>query len=434
MENKRKVCIITLGCKVNQYESNSIAKLLSEANFSVCFSIQPADAYIVNTCAVTNEAERKSRGILSKISKVSLDAPIYIRGCSSQNDYTKFLGNKNVRCVYGTSSKLDLVEKIINHFKNEDNNASTVDINTEICSFYQDEYMAKGERTRAVIKIQDGCNNFCSYCIIPYLRGRERSRPLESIKDEVEYQSKFSNEIVFTGINLSSYGKDFKEKKSLIDVVKLMRNYPNIRFRFSSLEQDIITEEFLKELKQTPNFAPHFHLSLQSGCDSTLKYMNRKYTTEMYYNKLLLIRSHFNNPAITTDVIVGFPTETEENFNETYKFLKKCNFAKMHIFPYSKRSGTVASKMKNLATHVKERCEKLAQLDDKMHQDYIISCQDKTYKVIIEREHEGYFEGHTENYIKCYIESDIKLNQNQILSVKILKPYKDGAIAKVLSY
>lgn len=430
MEIKAKICILTLGCKVNQYESDSLAKALEEAGCEVVFSLEKADAYVLNTCAVTNEAERKSRNMLSRIIKENPDAKIYVCGCSSQNDPTKF-EKTNVVAVYGTSKKYELANEILSGLKDGDMACRT---NTEIAAEFEDKYLAHGERTRAVIKIEDGCNNFCSYCLIPYVRGRERSRKLESVKAEVEMQAKWTKEIVFTGINLSAYGKDFNDGTSLKNIALLMRNYPHVRFRFSSLEQDIITEDFLKILSQTPNFCPHFHLSLQSGCDNTLKAMNRHYDTQKYYHKLELIRKYFDNPAITTDVIVGFVNETEEDFETTYEFCKKCKFAKMHIFPYSPRSKTVASRMKNIATNVKERVARLTELDKQMQRDYIDSCVGKTYALIVEIKEGNYFVGHTENYIKCYVEGAKNLKSNQIVRVKIERFYLDGAVAKVISY
>ena len=293
---RKKVSIITLGCKVNQYESGQIAKKLEENNIVVFHELKEADAFVINTCAVTNEAEKKSRGIVAKIRKISETAPIYITGCSSQNDYSKFEKFKDVHLITGTSNKPLIAEKIINNFSNN----HEIYINTEISTTYPDEIFSQGDRTRAVIKIQEGCNNFCSYCLIPYLRGRERSRSFESIKTEIESFIGHANEIIFTGINLSNWGVDFNNGSSLKDIAILMQNYPTIRFRFSSLEQNVITDDFLKILKNTNNFAPHFHLSLQSGANKTLKFMNRKYSAEEFYKKVLLIRKYFKNPAITT--------------------------------------------------------------------------------------------------------------------------------------
>lgn len=413
---------------MNQYESNAIGKQLEDAGFEVVHSLEPADIYIVNTCAVTNEAEKKSRGVIAKIKKISNIADIYICGCSSQNDHSKFENYQNIKAIYGTSSKLNIAKHII------ENNLKSVIVDCNISSTFQDMGIAKGDRTRVVIKIQEGCNNFCSYCLIPYLRGRERSRTLDSIVKELDIHTKSCKEVVFTGINLSNYGKEFNNNTTLLTIAQLMKEkYPQTRFRFSSLEQDIISEEFLTILSKCENFAPHFHLSLQSGCDKTLKFMNRKYTTDDFYNKITLIRKHFNNPAITTDVIVGFPTETEEDFEQTYSFVKKCAFAKTHIFPYSKRTGTLASKMKNVATNVKERAKKLGELDNILHKNYIISCQNKDYTAIVEVENEEFYEAHTENYIKCYIDKNIPLKQNQEIRIQILQPYKDGALVKIIN-
>ncbi|MBQ7466871.1 MAG: tRNA (N(6)-L-threonylcarbamoyladenosine(37)-C(2))-methylthiotransferase MtaB, partial [Clostridia bacterium] len=438
-EEIKKVAIITLGCKVNQYESESMADKLKNAGIDVSHELCDADAYIINTCAVTNEAERKSRGIIAKVKKINQNAPIYICGCSSQHNADRFKSFDKVKAIFGTSSKDELVDLVIDKNFNKTNGAENVCTNgaekvsnekkysddqvmsNDISDIYQDNYNAKSARTRTVIKIQDGCNNFCTYCLIPYVRGRERSRSLDSVENEVKNQAKTSKEIVFTGINLSAYGKDFNNGTDLGKIAILMQKYPNTRFKFSSLEQNIINQEFLTVLKNTPNFAPHFHLSLQSGCDKTLKNMNRKYTANEFYSKVELIRKFFPHASITTDIIVGFPTETEDDFDKCFQFAKKCKFAKMHIFPYSSRSGTVASKMKNIATNVKERVQKLSALDKQMQQEYFKLCKDKNFDLIVERKDEesGLFEGHTENYIKCYVKSEKDIKSNTLLKVKI---------------
>ena len=425
----KRISIITLGCKVNQYEGNAIKKELEDNGCEVSNElIENADAYVLVTCAVTNEAEKKSRGMIAKIKKVSNNAPIYVCGCSSQNNPDKFKTYSNIKAIYGTSSKQDLAKIIMQDFSAPSDDIS---INTEISSVYEDKYFSKGDRTRVVMKIQEGCNNFCSYCLIPYLRGRERSRELESIKKEIELHSKTAKEIVFTGINLSHYGVDLNPKLSLADIAILMQNYPNIRFRFSSLEQDIITDKFLSVLKNTSNFAPHFHLSLQSGCDNTLKSMNRKYLSNEYFSKLVLIRKYFSDPAITTDIIVGFPIETEEDFISSYNFAKKCKFAKIHAFPYSLRSGTLAERLKNVATNVKERATKLGELDKQLQKEYIENQIGKVFTIITETFNEGTYIGHTENFIKCYVSAK-QLELNQTYKVKIEKFYKDGAIASII--
>jgi len=427
------VSIITLGCKVNQYESEGLANILKKNGVDVSLELTKADCYIINTCAVTNEAERKSRGIISKIKKLSTSAPIYLCGCSSQNNPNKFMEYENVAAVYGTSSKAEIAKLIL---QNKEIKDKIKIANCDISTVYEDDFVASGDRTRTVIKIQEGCNNFCSYCLIPYLRGRERSREISSVLSEVKSQAKTSNEITFTGINLSAYGADLSPKKSLKDIAILMCDYPNVRFKFSSLEQNIIDEDFIKTLKETENFAPHFHLSLQSGCDKTLKAMNRKYSSKDYFEKVCLIRKYFPLASITTDIIVGFPTETEEDFEACYNFAKKCKFSKMHIFPFSARSGTAAERMKNVATNVKKRATKLSLLDEKMHGEYIKLCKDNVFTCIIEQKKLGsdYYEGHIENYIKCYIKSAENLSPNTKLRVKIIKQYLDGALAEIVSY
>ena len=429
-----KVAIITLGCKVNQYESESMADKLINAGIDVSFELCQADAYIINTCAVTNEAERKSRGIIAKVKKVNPDAPVYICGCSSQHNPDRFKSFDKVQVIYGTSSKDELIDFIIDSNKKDTEKVCEQIVKNDISEDYQDNYKAKGNRTRTVIKIQDGCNNFCSYCLIPYVRGRERSRDILSVEEEVKNQTKFSKEIVFTGINLSAYGKDFNDGTSLAKIAILMRKYPETRFKFSSLEQNIINDEFLQVLKNTPNFAPHFHLSLQSGCDKTLKNMNRKYSSSEFLTKVEMIRKYFPLASITTDIIVGFPTETEEDFEKCYQFAKICKFAKIHIFPYSSRSGTVASKMKNIATNVKERVERLSGLDKQMQREYINLCRDNVFDLIVERKDKdsGLFEGHTENYLKCYVESKDEIKSNTLLKVKIKQPFSDGCIGEKL--
>ena len=426
-----KVSIITLGCKVNQYESESLAKILESEDIDVSFDIQNADAYVINTCAVTNEAERKSRGIIAKIRKMNQNAPIYVCGCSSQNDPDKFLKYPGVKAIWGTSAKDKIAQRLIE----KQNDLKEISISRDISTTYEDIYLAHGNRTRTVIKIQDGCNNFCSYCLIPYLRGRERSRSIKSVLSEIKNQAKDSKEITFTGINLSAYGKDLYPQKSLKDIALLMKDFPNTRFKFSSLEQNIITEDLIKTLSTISNFAPHFHLSLQSGCDKTLKAMNRKYTSNEFYQKVQLIRKYFPLASITTDIIVGFPTETEEDFEECYDFAKKCNFAKIHIFPFSSRSGTLASKMKNVATDVKERINKLSALDKKMQNEYLNLCKNHIFEMIFESEKNNidYYIGHTENYIKCYVKSDTKIPENTIKKVKIIEPYLDGALGIIES-
>lgn len=407
----KTVSIINLGCKVNQYEADKIAGILANSSFCVEFGLKPADIYVLNTCAVTNEGERKSRNMLTKLTKLNPNADIYVCGCASQNNAQNFEKNGNVKYVIGTQDKNRVAYQIC-----ADNNVA--------CNYTTDQISA---RTRGVLKCQDGCNNFCSYCLIPYLRGRETSVPICRLNKELDQmQAENVREVVLTGINLSSYGSDLAENVSFIDLAKMFEDRP-MRYRFSSLEVGIITKELIEYLATQPNFCDHFHLSMQSGCNHTLKKMNRHYTKEEYLQKVALIREYFPNASITTDVIVGFPTEEEEHFNETYNTCQQANFAEMHIFVYSKRASTVAEKFKNVATNTKERAEKLAQLNLQNKAKYIEKNIGKTFDVIIENKKGDYFVGHTPNYILCYLKGDYQ--SNDLVSATLTQPFLDGAMA-----
>lgn len=418
-ESMKKVSIITLGCKVNQVESESIAEELESLGYSVSMGLNVADIYIINTCAVTNEAERKSRNIITKLLKLNDKSSIYVCGCASQNNPDNFKKCDNVKDIIGNYDKTALVKSICKHDPTEKP--------TKACT----ELKRVTERTRAILWAQNGCNNFCTYCLIPYLRGRETSFPLDSLEKEVMKLEKIANEIVITGINLSSYGKDIPGSDGLIEVARLFKNSPS-RFRFSSLEVNVITEEFLTELSTFNNFCDQFHLSLQSGGNNTLKAMNRHYTKEQYLEKVKLIRKHFPNAGITTDIIIGFPTETEDDFNESLEFAKEVNFFEMHVFPYSKRNGTVAEKYKVIATNVPERVKKMSELAKTMKENFIKKNIGLVHEVIIETKKENYYLAHTKNYILCYIDSKEELAPNTKLNVKILAPYLDGATAEIV--
>lgn len=427
MSKQKIVSIISLGCKVNTYESEAIANSLESEGYMVFSKFVQADIYIINTCAVTNEGERKSRGIVAKCLKLNPKADIYVCGCASQNNPQQFLKFDNVKYVVGTNDKLKLVDIITGKIKT-DKGFSLVEETK-----YNDSYRSKHTRARAVIKIQDGCNNFCTYCLIPYLRGRERSRSLTSIRKEIELLSKSTKEIVLTGINMSAYGNDLKTQNlGLIDVCELFLDF-SVKFRISSLEVNVITNEFLSRLSKIQAFQPHFHLSMQSGCDNVLKKMNRHYTVQEYTEKVDLIRKYFPDANITTDVIVGFPTETEEDFKETYKTCEKIGFGWIHIFPYSKRDGTVASKWKELndGNIKKQRVLTLTNLAKRCRDEFTIKNVSKVYDVIIEQKHDEYFVGHTPNFIKCYIKADKDLLPNDIVKVKIISPYNDGCKAEI---
>lgn len=413
-----KISIVTLGCKVNQYESENLAEELEKLGYSVDMGIKAADVYVLNTCAVTNEAERKSRNMITKLLKLNPNAYIFVCGCAAVSNNTQFEKNDNIFVFSKNNSKDEIANLIKEKFPLASTKKSAQSLRVT-------------DRTRAVLWVQTGCNNFCTYCLIPYLRGREVSFDINEIKRQAEKLAMLTNEVVVAGINLSAYGNDIPGSEGLIEVARVFRNL-KCRFRFSSLEVNVITEKFLRELKTFDNFCDHFHLSLQSGCDRTLKFMNRKYTTDEYYQKVELIRKYFPNSAITTDLIVGFPTETEEDFEESVEFAKKVNFASMHIFPYSKRKGTAAEKFKNVATDVSGRVNKITQVAEKMKEDFITKNIGKVYDVVIENKKGEYYLAHTKNYILCFIKSDSALCSNDVKFVKIEKYYNGGAIAKLV--
>lgn len=419
-----KICILTLGCKVNQYESDALVYQFKSFGFDVSTELSPASIYIINSCAVTNEAEHKSREQISKITKLSPNAKIYVCGCSSELHPDSFLDKPNVVAVMGTENKLKLFDIIK---KNLTGNQKLPQSST-----YFDGYSSEPTRTRAYIKIQDGCNNFCSYCIIPYTRGRERSRTIESIAKELERLSTRTKEIVLVGINIASYGKDLTPKRSLTDVVKLFKKYPDLRLRFSSFEMGTITKKLLAELKKLPNFCPFFHISLQSANNDVLKKMNRHHTFEDYLNTVTNIRSFFPNAGISTDIIAGFPTESDENFLNGIDNIKKINFSNIHIFPYSKREGTVASTYKQInGCIVKKRAKILSEIATESKTQFIQHNLNLEAEVLVEEFKKGFFTGFTKNYLKTYIPPTFKLELNRIYKIKIIAPYLDGVMGEL---
>lgn len=423
-EKCKKVSIVNMGCKVNQYECDTIAGLLCASGFDVDFGLVVADIYFVNTCAVTNEGERKSRNVITKLLKLNPKASVYVAGCASENNSEHFSKIANVKYVIGTTGKNSIAQKIC-----DDYGKKLVYSNMHISN-----------RTRGVLKCQDGCNNFCTYCLIPYVRGREKSRPLDELNNEIiSMHNSGVHEVVLTGINLSSYGNDFGDGTTLLDVAKIFsKNNFDMRYRFSSLEVNIITKEFLEYLSSDKHFCPHFHLSMQSGCNKTLKDMNRHYTKEEYLSKVALIRKYFPLAAITTDVIVGFPTETEQDFAETVETCKNANFFEMHVFPYSKREGTVAAKFKNVATNVKDRVWTLKNLAAENHDKFIKRNikEDKIKEIIIETTDGEYYTAHTNNYIKVYVsKNDCKDLKNNDKCLAVLQElYLDGAKATIYQH
>ncbi len=429
-KNGKTVAFLTLGCKVNSYETEAMQKLFEDEEYQVVDFDSKADVYVVNTCTVTNIADRKSRQMLHRARKLNENATVIAVGCYVQAAKDVLEQDDAIDIVIGNNKKNKIIDilKEYNQGKNIEDEA-VIDLSIE-AKYEPLMIESVTEKVRAYIKIQDGCNQFCSYCIIPYARGRVRSRDEESIMEEVQnLVTKGYKEIVLTGIHLTSYGIDLderKESKLLALIVNLSTIKGLERIRLGSLEPRIITEDFAKTLAGNKKFCPHFHLSLQSGSDETLKRMNRKYSPKEYFEKCELLRKYFDNPAITTDVIVGFPGETEEEFNETKQFLTKVAFAQMHVFKYSKRNGTRAYSMPNqVKEEIKaERSNILIDLNAKMMEDYHNSFIGKSERILVEEiiEIDGkqYQIGHNERYVKLAINAENSLI-NQIVTVNVIK-------------
>ncbi len=420
----RTVAIHSLGCKVNSYEAESMEQLLKQAGYTIVPFDEDitADIYIINTCSVTNIADRKSRQMLHKSKKINPDAIVVAAGCYVNADTKKAAEDNAVDIVLGNNCKINIVEALENYYKDKNNSEMVVDFK-EKQEYEELKLDEVSTHTRAYIKIQDGCNQFCSYCIIPYTRGRIRSRDIDEIEEEVtKLVSKGFKEVVLTGIHLTSYGVD-NNKGSLLEVIMRLDKIDGLqRIRLGSLEPRVITEEFAKTLSSSKKICPHFHLSLQSGCDTVLKRMNRKYTTQEYYDKCCILRKYFNNPAITTDVIVGFPQETEEEFEATKVFLEKVHFYEMHIFKYSRRKGTVADRMEGQVDEkVKtQRSAILLELENKMSKEYRQQHIGKTEEVLIEEivseNGKDYFMGFTPDYIRVKIACDTALDNSEYIN------------------
>ena len=411
-----KAVVFTLGCKVNECESDSLMKGLAERGYEVSDKLEYADLYIVNTCAVTHEAEKKSRQTASRIKKLNPNAKIIFTGCAAEKNPEAFLANSKDSLVTGVFGKNKILERLGN---------CGVEIFPSALK-YEDMETAKTLRARAFIQVQDGCDNFCSYCIIPYLRGRSRSRDPRAVYEEIKALA--PAEAVLGGINLTSYNYEGVRLTGLIRELSSL----DTRIRLGSLEVGVIDDEFLTATKELKNFAPHFHLSLQSGSDETLKKMNRKYTTAEFLDKVALIRKYYPDAGLTTDIIAGFPTETEENFAETLAFVDKAGFTDIHPFTYSPRSGTAAFKMKDLPFAVKkERTERLMAKKAELKAAFVESSLGKTFDLLAEEFKNGFTEGYTENYLRLYIEKE--LPAGKIYKVVAKKGYEDGALAELVS-
>lgn len=423
----KKIAFYTLGCKVNQYETDSMMDMLRGEGCEVVAFKENADAYIINTCSVTNMADRKSRQIIHRAKKQSPDAVIVAVGCYVQAAKEELEKDKDIDIIVGNNRKKDIARILDDYFASKTIEDNIIDINNG--AEYEEMTLIKpSEHTRAYVKVQDGCNNFCSYCIIPYTRGRIRSRELTDVVNEITGLAKKGiKEVVVTGINLSSY-KDSKDNTLLELLVAVSAIEGIARVRMGSLEPRIITENFLEVISNIPKICPHFHLSLQSACNETLKRMNRKYTIEEYIDKCNMLRSYYDRPAITTDVIVGFPGETEEEFNVTKENLSKLNLYEMHIFKYSKRNGTVAATMPNqVSDQVKDiRSNQLLEMAEDNKKAYERSFVGERVEVLVEEydivDGNCVVKGHTDRYIAVKYPMDkglAKENVNEIISIEL---------------
>ena len=413
----KKSHFILYGCKVNQYETNGMREKFIEKGYEIVDFNEIADIYIVNTCAVTNIADKKSRQILRRAKIHNKNAIVVAMGCYAQVAQKEIEKIQEVDLIIGNVGKEDIVEYVERFIsKKQKNNIKNIEDEKNFADF---GIVSHSEKTRMEIKIQDGCNQFCSYCIIPYARGRIRSRSKESILQEVQKnQEKGIREIVITGIHIASYGKDLGNI-TLIDLLEEIDKKTNInRIRLGSLEPSIIDEDFVNRLKKLNKICNQFHLSLQSGCDDVLKRMNRKYNTKEFEKCVDLLRNNIKDVLLTTDVIVGFPGETDEEFEKTYEYLEKIKFYKMHVFKYSKKSGTVAAKMPNqIRDEIKEiRSKRLIELSDENEKNYLKSYIGKDVEVLFEEREGNFYKGHTTNYMLVKKESNKDLN-NQIITV-----------------
>ena len=432
----KKVAFVSLGCKVNQYETNAMSQEFIEKGYEVVDFNDVADIYIVNTCTVTNVADRKSRQMLRRVKEINPNSVLVACGCYAQVGKEELEKIEDIDLIIGNNEKKDIAQ-IIEEYYNAINGTQINSLISDV--MHQKDYVEFGtttytEKTRAVVKIQDGCDRFCSYCIIPYARGRVRSRKIENIIAEVEQiVDKGLQEVVITGIHIASYGKDFNYEVTLIDLLEDLNKIEGLkRIRLGSIEPTIITEEFVNRLSKLDKICDHFHLSLQSGCDETLKRMNRKYTTLEFEKGTDLLRVRFPNVSLTTDVIVGFPGETEAEFNETYKFLKKIDFYKMHIFKYSQRKGTKAAVMENQVDgNIKEqRSKKLIELSDENEEKYNSQYIAKTVEVLVEEKDGDFYKGHTKNYIEVWTKGENL--ENKIINVQVTESTKRNLVGKMI--
>lgn len=429
MNEVKKVAFCSLGCKVNQYETNAMAQKFIEHGYEVVEFDEYADVYIVNTCTVTNVADRKSRQMLRRAKEINKDATLVACGCYAQVAKDELKKIPEIDLIIGNNEKNDIIQIVENHIAQK----GAEDLVSDV--MYKLDYVELGtttytEKTRAVIKVQDGCDRFCSYCLIPYARGHIRSRKIENVIEEIKkVVEEGINEVVITGIHIASYGRDFKGKNiGLIDLLEEINKIQGLhRIRLGSIEPTIITDEFVERLSKLDKICDHFHLSLQSGCTETLKRMNRRYTTEEFKAVTKRLRAKFPNAALTTDIIVGFPGETDEEFNTTYEFLKEIAFYKMHIFKYSQRKGTKAAVMPNQVDGKikEERSKKLIELSNENEYNYNKKYIGKQVEVLFEEREGEYLKGHTTNYIVVKHKTDKDDLINKIAKVTVSEAKQD---------
>ena len=431
---KKKVALHNLGCKVNAYEVEAMQQLLENAGYETVPFEEGADVYVINTCTVTNIADRKSRQMLHKAKKMNPDAIVVATGCYAQADTEKLKEDTAVDLILGNNQKTQIVEALEEYEKEHAKQVQVIEIN-HTKEYEELSISSTAEHVRAYIKVQDGCNQFCTYCIIPFARGRVRSRKIEEVLSEVEtLAAKGYKEVVLTGIHLSSYGVDFpkEERESLLSLIQAVSRVEGIsRIRLGSLEPRIITEEFLEGIVKTGKVCPHFHLSLQSGCYKTLKNMNRRYSAQEYAEKCELIRKFYPAPALTTDVIVGFPQETEEDFEESYEFVKKIHFYETHIFKYSRRHGTKAASMDGQLTEAAkaQRSDRMLELHEIRAREYEEAMIGKKMELLLEEEIEidgrPWYVGHSREYVRAVVSKTDAHRVNDLVTVKAVAFVRD---------
>ena len=422
----KKVALHNLGCKVNAYEVEAMQQLLEKAGYEIVPFEPGADVYLINTCTVTNIADRKSRQMLHKAKKMNPDAIVVATGCYVQTDEGKLDKDEAVDLILGNNQKKQIVEVLEEYERQHKKQKHVIKIN-QTKEYEELEISHTAEHVRAYIKVQDGCNQFCTYCIIPYARGRVRSRKISQVIEEVQtLAARGYKEVVLTGIHLSSYGLDFpeEERETLLSLIQAVHEVQGIqRIRLGSLEPRIITEEFARTISALPKMCPHFHLSLQSGCDATLERMNRRYTSTEYAEKCTLLRKYFDNPALTTDVIVGFPMETEEEFRMSRDFVDSIHFYETHIFKYSRRHGTKAAAMDGQLTESQKaiRSDEMLALNEKHSREYEESMLGRELEILLEEEiemnGEQWYLGHSKEYIKAVLKKQPQYGINDIVRV-----------------